>query len=348
MSGPIITVGEAPDNAGEQIRRERAEAERMFDRNDVEARYHTGGRHSFHSKGISSDSRENPDTLLRPQDTYLEPEGMYSNEQRELELRETPPQEPSREDAAYWRKLYGDSENEKGAMRKLTELYESKIAALESAQQAQPAYTQPQPTTYVPTYEDFARRMPQRFIDKEDTDFVQASDVERLVREHIAPAVWQVSQQAASLAQAQLVAHKHAVGITPQVENQLMRSNPWLQGMPDGLHRINAMQSLMQQAQAANQAAERAQATQPREVQTPQHNYSASQAAARRVTYVEPGRAPSTGHETPSREDLFMREMQQALQQPYGEPRRAAMEKVYNRFGVHRMNDFRDPSILTR
>jgi hypothetical protein len=294
-----------------------------------------GGRIDTETRGISSEEPRQFE-VDDPRVTVLdENSNTYVQEQPGVEQ----PNEPN------YRQMYGESENQKGEWRRTAEA--NRQTAEQAMAQAQALQVQlevlrnsqtPGATGYPSAPVPPAQ--PQRFLDnKEDEDIVYAQDVERLVQEKIAPAMQQLNYQTQQLAQAQVMTLKQSAGITPVIEQQLTMTNPWLNGVPDGPQKVEAMRGLLANQQRQQQ--------QPQRVQTPQVQTTPVREAARRVTYVEPGR-PSPTDEHPSAEQLFDKEMEEAMREPWGEARRAAMQKVFRKYGVDNVNDFTGSGILTR
>lgn len=147
-----------------------------------------------------------------------------------------------------------------------------------------------------------------------------------MLRSVVAPAVMQLHTQTLELQRQQVQAMKSAVGITPDVEAKLNAECPWLQSVPDGVARIQAMQGYVRQRQA--QAPQAQQASQQAQAQV-----SPQQAAARRVTYIESnGAARSAESEVP---------LQQRIAQEFGQAQGAAAKKaVLMKYGMQQANDW--------
>ena len=163
------------------------------------------------------------------------------------------------DEAEKFRQLYGNSENEKGALRKreaeLMEAFNGLMAQHEALQQRMtqpqqygqgtpnpPQFAQPQ--QYVPQIDPFAGIG--------DDDVIQGKQVKDLVYRHIAPEMFnlqnltqQAMQRTADL-EARLVKQaKETVGLTPVDEYRLMGKNPWLRNLPPA-SRTEALAGLRQ------------------------------------------------------------------------------------------------------
>lgn len=342
-SEKVFSAGEATDDAIQAFVR------------DGEASWVDGSRHSSEQTALGS----GPDAE-RARLEYLE--------QRGTPLLPTPPvQERLMSDEpapADYQQLYGNEANEKGKWRRtaeeaLAELNQAKaeLAALRNFQAGQgaptgypPAYgyqPQYQPAyqpTYAPQYAT-APNVPQipqnsattaptpmNFFNKEAGEFIEVSEMNKVLGEVVAPAVMQLWQQQQMLQQAQVAAMKMTAGITPQVEQRLTMSFPWLQSIQDGPPRIAAMQDVL--------ARESQQPTAP--VRAPQATQSPVEAAARRVTYIEssgqrsmkgPGEGPTVA---------------QIMKEEFDKAQTAAEKKaVLLKYGTQQVNDF-GPGVLSR
>lgn len=273
-----------------------------------------------------------------------------------FEVEPTPltPEQASGQVDTDWQKLYGNSENEKGAWRRTAQEAMSQLeqmkAELEQMRQAfnqpqQPGYgyAQPQqaqhPNYAAQSYTQQPYQLPQTFFpDKQEGDYVEVKDVDNLVKSAIAPAVMQLWQQTAELQRMQLEASKATQGITPQIERTIVTRYPWIAHMPEGPARIQAMADIMRGSQPGggqSQVQSRAPASQP----TPTGIHPA-EAAARRVVYVESGQKAATGNEEMP--------LQQRIEQEFNAARTAEEKrKVLMKYGMAQVNDFgRD--VLTR
>jgi hypothetical protein len=234
-----------------------------------------------------------------------------------------------------FQQMYGQSENEKGQWRKtateaMAELEKMKLelGAMRAAVTPNAATGYPQPQTYgapQPAQAQQAPQLPETFFpEKEPGDFMEAKDVDALVRNVLAPAVLQLNQQQLQLQQQSVAAQKAAAGITPIVEAKLNAECPWLQAVPEGPTRIQAMQGVLQQLKAA----------QPQQPQQPQQTRVAPEAAAaRRVTYVESQQAAkSSESEVP---------LQQRIAQEMAGAKTAAQKKaILMKYGMQQANDW--------
>ena len=193
------------------------------------------------------------------------------------------------DEAAKWQKLYGDSENEKGALRKnqqeLMEAFNGLMAQYEALQSnpnmgnpaATPQYGQAQ--AYVPTQDPFAGLG--------DDDVVQGKQIKDLLHREIGPALGAVLQQnqQAMARMAQLEGRivkqtKEASGITPVDEFRLTARNPWVRDLSPA-QRAQALSSL-KQAELITQPPPVPQA--PAQIPAPT---APQQRILNRMTYVE-------------------------------------------------------------
>jgi hypothetical protein len=201
-----------------------------------------------------------------------------------------------------FKKLYGESENEKGQLRKnqqeLMEAFNGLMAQYEALQASpQPQQWSPQvmpnqfgPMPYGPAQPQFA----DPFEGVQDADYVDGKTmrnvVERAVGQATAFAVGQAQQalQRQSILEQKLAQQARAAsGISKLDEYRLAAKNPWLNQLPDA-QRFAAIQSL--------KAAEGVAAPQAPAVQAPQQNDSQSR-ILNRVTYIE-GSNPTVPDQT--------------------------------------------------
>jgi hypothetical protein len=260
--------------------------------------YQPGGRHDFESKGMGSGVGE-------PQlpAAYEEPQVQAEENIAVQSLSNAQEQD--------WKKLYGQSENEKGEWRKtasetMNELQQLKneLAAMRNGQAYQPGpnatvAAPPQP----PPQHVSQDALPETYFpNKSPDDIVEVKDVDAMVRNAVAPAVLQLHNQQVVMYQQQLAGQKAAAGLTPVIEQRLMADNPWLNQVPEGAARIQAMQRL---------ASTRPTITEP----TPrpeQKMVSPTQAASRRVTYVESNNQRSQAESQESAQERIAKEFYSA------------------------------------
>ena len=244
-----------------------------------------------------------------------------------------------------FRQLYGRSENEKGQWRRvaedaMTQLEQLKgeLALLRNATSTTANYPPSQQGYNVvstPTQQqqpvDYSQMLPATYFpNKQPNDVVEVAEVDQLVRGAIGPAVLQLQQQQQALWAQQIAAMKASAGITPAVEARLVSTHPWLNNVQDGQPRIAAMQSIIVQA---SQPAQPTQAA-------PQPLVNPTQAAARRVTYVESGR--------PTSPDGAGKPLQQIIAEEFAQAKTSAEKRaVLMKYGAQRANEF-GSSVLTR
>jgi hypothetical protein len=192
---------------------------------------------------------------------------------------------------------------------------------------------------------------------KQDDEMVLAGEVNEAFSREVLPYVAQMNQQMqglyGALEQERLARvndYKARSGITPQVEQQVVASNPWVNSIQDPMARANAVINLARaaQAQAMLRRATPAQQASAAQPQTP----NPAQAAVQRSSYVERGTNKISGSDNPqvTREQQFMKEMQVIRSKfPYGDPRRGEAERaLLGKYGVGQVSGYRDPSISTR
>ena len=258
------------------------------------------------------------------------------------------------EDAANFKKLYGDSENEKGDLRRrvdeLTQQQERTLEMLSHAQTApqQPFAQQPpvypQPTSYphnvtapnAPTQ----TQAPMNFLTGEYADEALAKDVQSTLQDVFAPAFQQLEGQNAQLrslveqqAQAQYQATKEQAGITRFKELQLITKYPVLQTMQESPQKLAFMQSLLANEQATATPGNGTPAQAP-----PTAAQAVTERVVRRVTHVEPSQARTS--EPVDKAAEFRREMAEAQRKDFGTGERArAMRAVFTKYGIKSVND---------
>lgn len=193
------------------------------------------------------------------------------------------------EELARFKKLYGDSENEKGELRRqfqeLNEAFTGLMAQVESQSATPPA---PQWGPVAP--QQYPAPAPQfnPLADIDDDSFVEGKKVKRLIEEGIAPAIAGLYQQlqqtqaraAAAERQAAMQA-RAALGITQLDEYRLTGKNPWLRNLPEP-QRLQAMQALKAQERAVS----------PQQQVPTQTPSEAQQRVLSKVTFVE-GNTPN-------------------------------------------------------
>jgi len=161
--------------------------------------YQPGSRHALDDKGMGSgigvpnNSRELPPDERIPEQDFLPPDTSGLDA-----------------DLADWKARYGNSENEKGQWRKTaTEAVDELKRAQTELAQLRAGFNAPPPQPAYQGYQSTAPTYPQQiappqqtpvipetfFPGKEDNDVVEVADVNRMVRELIAPAVLQLHNQ---------------------------------------------------------------------------------------------------------------------------------------------------------
>lgn len=346
MAGEVQTVGvsDATPQAMEQLRQERADA--LQD-------YMTSVRGAptlEQAQGITSQAPIYPTNELTPQ--QAQQQNADNRAQQDAQ---------AAQEAAHWKKLYGDSENEKGELRRQAEaLAQAKQqleeqmalqAAMQAAQMGSnpyqpyapqtgaypqaPQYGAPTGNFYQPPPAAPPQWGPQRanfdpFNGRSDDDVWTTRDVKTLVNDTLAPIMdnaymqaQQAAHQAAQL-QAQMYAQaKIAAGVTPLAEQKVLMANPWLQGVQDPFARLNAIKALMPKDAPATPASVAAPAPQ------------GVQLARERVTYVETGRATTATDNRPTAQQVLEQEWAATMALPLHTGERAkAQEALLRKNGV--------------
>lgn len=281
-----------------------------------------GSRYDFYDTGYGSGVHQAMPTRLNPPEdnVVINPQEPTTNL----------PYQPDETD--HWKKLYGDSENAKGELRREIAARDAQLAQINAELAALRVAQNASSTGYtrqsVPTAAQPAAPIPDTFFPgKTKEELVEVGEVDSMLTT-VAIAFQQQQQALQALQAAQLGAQKHAVGITPAVEQKLVSENPWLSNMPEGLAKVQAMQTLINrqaQQEAGPQPAPRSAQVNP------------AQAAARRVTYIESGNAPSAaqGEGVP---------LQQRVAQELAEARAKgganAMRAVLMKYGMQQVNDW--------
>lgn len=303
-----------------------------------------GGRHDMEDRGMGSGiGRGNGGQW---ENKPRQEERMYVQDEQNEQVVEQEVEQPQD-----FKKLYGQSENEKGELRRANEQLQNQLNSINAEiAQMRASFQQPQypngtfngQPQQVPGY-GYAPQQPQIpqlpanfFTDKDENDFLEAKDVNKLMRELIGPAVIELHQEQQRLVQAQTAAAKQAAGVDNTTEQRLLTSYPWLRNLR-GQEQLTAMQSLLQQ--------ERQQAQQ-QQTQSAPPPPAAAAPAARRVTYIESGtgRARTT-------DDEDSRPVTERIREELAEAKRQggsfAMKKVLAKHGIGQVNDF-GPEFLTR
>ena len=255
----------------------------------------------------------------------------------------TPNQES---DSEKWKKLYGQSENEKGEARRraeqLEEAFNGAMAQLEAFQansQQRSWNNQMPPQNFGPPV---PYGQPQNPFDSiNDEEYMQGKQVKDLIEQHIAPplaAAFQQSQESAQriaqLERALLNQARATSGISKLDEFRLAAKNPWLNNLPEG-QRLAAISSLKQ-----------AEVPQPSQVQSPQIQAETQNRIMNKITYIE-GSNPNVPDVTEAAiEAAKQRDYAIAMNQPAETGERArALRAVANKYG---MNIGQNPSDLAR
>jgi hypothetical protein len=332
---------------------------------------HQGGvQHDLQPKGFTSDQ-----SMQNAQD-------FQQQEWNNLEQYETIPQSnfqgnpvPDQD----FQRMYGQSENEKGELRKRLELAEERERMLQAQLQGQvnpvqapnffgPAASPQQETVQAPVQYTNAPQHPQsydlskiRFTDKPDGEMILAEDFNQAIRDQVAPYVLdaynrsQAAEAAAAQAQARLFeSQKSHAGITPQIEQAALTAQPWIRNIGDPTAYLGALQNFKstQDLQTAQQAAiprpvPQARQAQPAQVQSANPQ---GQRMLRRTTYVEGAGQRMAGESNQGQNSAVMQweaAWAATMQLPFGQ-RAAKQRELLNSRGVNSVSGFRDPNVLTR
>ncbi len=315
--------------------------------------YQEGGRHDLNPRGLSTDDVHRRTELLN------HPQVIMPEEQTFVQGAPQPQQEPQD-----FQRLYGQSENEKGELRKELAARMDELTAikLETAagsvqlpqffnalpQQAQQPQPQAQP--------QFNPSQSPRIVQKADGEPMFAEDVEEVLRTNVAPAIFQMQQQV-QFSQAQVAeankrlfeVEKSRLNISAQEERMFVAQNPWLQNVQDPNAYLQALGSLKQRsvAEAKAQAAQQPAPATPTPVQTPQQ-----QQMVRQRTFVETSNQSAGPVQSDSVNTNPQRQFAQAwaesLTLPFGPERATAQRKLMKQIGARQVSGYRDPQVLTR
>jgi hypothetical protein len=332
-------------------------------------RHQDGGQHDLEQRGITSQSQDEQEQVLTEASEFSQ--SQYPQPQSATFVQDQPPQpsvalpasQPAGQD---FQKLYGKSENEKGELRRaLKQQMEANQQLLQQVQAAQTMYPQPPQPQYAPPPQPqyippqgnvvmAQPQPPQRVTSKEGDEMVVAADLDEAFRNGVEPHLANLHQQMAQMQQvvmqqqqAFVDTQKTQLGITPQIETQLIMENPWLRTIPTPQAYIQALSNLVRgkQSQALLQRT-----TPP--TQTPQGNPQvnpAVQEAARRVTYVERGVPQVSDAGGITAEQRFQMEWDKTMRLPLeGGARGKAQRELMQRAGVQQVSGFRDPTVVTR
>jgi len=252
---------------------------------------------------------------------------------------------PSDNEVEKWKRLYGQSENEKGEARRreqeLTEAFNGLMGQFEQLQ----ANTQQRSWSPQMPPQNFGPQVPygqtQNPFDKiSDDEFMQGRQVKDLIEQHIAPplaAAFQQSQESAQriaqLERALLNQARATSGISKLDEFRLAAKNPWLNNLPEG-QRLAAISSLKQAEVPLPQ------------VQSPQVQAETQNRIMNKITYIE-GSNPNVPDATEAAvEAAKQRDYALAMAMPAETGERArALRAVATKYN---MNIGQNPSDLAR
>jgi len=315
-----------------------------------------GGRHDLESRGMTTDN------VGVMEDAHLNPYTPAAVPNEADYVQQIAPVQDTN-----WQQEYGRSENEKGELRKQLQaiadenflLKQQSMGApvelpsffnAQSPQAQVPHQAQPQPQVPQPvTPPMFDPNLMPRIVDKEDGEPMLAEDVDRLLREKVAPVIYgmqnQLDQAQANTAAANqrlFEAEKARIGLTLQEEQMLVAQNPWLRGMREPQAYLSAIGQLKTQQAVVAQPAQAAPTVALSPVQ---------QQEVRRRTFVEASRQAAGPMQTDSAaidpNRLFAQKWAETMQLPY-EKKAAAQRALLKARGAQTVSGYRDPSVLTQ
>lgn len=359
-SGPVNVNAQA--NAQPQPSWEEQQANFQEEMNGV--RHQGGTQHDLQTKGYSSDnSVEDARNFQQTQWNDLE-----TNVQ--VPLHNYQGDQVANQD---FQNMYGQSENEKGELRKALQAQMDannqllsrmnqvsnpqtplpQFFAASPQRQEQPVNSPQVQNTAVPQSPNFKDV---RFLAKEDDEMVLASDLNKVIQEQVAPYVYDAYQQAAearnqtSVVQKQLFeSQKLQMGITPQIEQMAIAQQPWMAnvGTPEAyLGALHNFKATMDRAQLLEQQ-------QPNPIPQARQNVSSNPQArrmVRRTTYVE-GQGQAMAGEPSQGPSNAMAQWEAAWSQsealPFAE-RAAVQRELLKTRGVGQVSGYRSPNVLTK
>ena len=318
-----------------------------------------GGRHDLDPRGLSSQNfNESYDHLI---------DGGNGNNQLEAENTYRP--SPSGQD---FRKLYGQSENEKGELRRalqaqldMHQQLMAEVAALKGSygqaqQQPPPQFWnngQQQGQQFQYQQQPVAQQQVQlpKFINKSDDEMLLPSDVNRVLTEQVAPYVFAVqaqaqqAQQAALQAQQQLFeTQKLNIGLTQQLEMQILQRKPWLRSINDPSAYLSSMAGELAEIKRSTPSMSNGNGG---GVQYAPQSPQPQQRILRRVSYVEGGGGTSNAQDRQNvnPQEALQAAWQETLNMEFGKPERAKRQReILRKLGIDEVTGYRDQNILTR
>jgi len=289
-----------------------------------------------HAYGYSSQGPD-PETQFQ-QDNQPSLEQLEEMEQ----LRQNTPNQPQQN----WQQLYGQSENEKGELRRQLQAAQEAQAQLalqqqmvQAQMQLTMAQNQPQPR---PQQQHYQPQGP-LFPGKTREDVITLGEIE----DRLAPAIQGLIYNAAESAnerysalEAQFVnSRKAQAGITPMAEFQILAEQPWINSL-NGAAKVDAMVSVL----ALKKAQQPVQPAQPQ----PQPQAPMT-AAPRRLLYVEPGRPTAQEPRPIDRQAAMQQEWMATMSRPlHGGQRETAQKLILMKYGANQVSGYRDTNIITR
>jgi hypothetical protein len=350
-----------------------------------------GGQHDMYPRGLTTDNGEwnqPADTteivpLIPNQPSFTPPPQEMGGGQLS--------QQPAHSSEQDWRRMYGQSENEKGELRKSLQAQMDansqllqQINQFLTQPQASPTYAPnfPQPPTYQPSsnfpptyngsnlgYSTIPHNItpygypqpsqpPPRFVEKNDGEMVFAEDVDGAIRgtlnNFVAPVLYNTQEQVrlareenAQLRQMLLSQEKSKRGITPQIEMSALAERPWIRNLQNNNEAYLGALADYLEVKKAQMLIQRTQPNQIVSNVVPQAVVpNTAQSATRRVTYVE-GSNPAT-QDPGNQVNAFDREMREAAKEPNLSKRAVKMREIFAKHNVREVNDWRDPSVVSR
>lgn len=298
---------------------------RQFRRDMEGESYQDGSRFDTSDRGFGSGTHKpTPHRMTEP-----EPNVSDRHAEKDYVEEEAPPAE----DPSRWKKLYGESENAKGEWRRMAQEQNEELARLrtelEVLREARNSY-QTASTSGSGAPAPTAPQIPETFFpEKSPGDLVDVNDMDKMLAT-VANVVWQQNQALQNLQSQSAASAKLVAGITPALETKMLSTNSWLRSVPDGPARVEAMKSMLAREREDDKPSD----PRPRPRTT---MVSPSQAAARRATYIESGKAPSA---SPDEGVPVMEQVARELAEARAKGGARAMRSVLNKHGMDSVNDW--------
>lgn len=252
---------------------------------------------------------------------------------------------PNQSQPQNWQQLYGQSENEKGELRRQLQAAQEAQAQLALQQQMLQSMqlAQAQNQNHQPPQQPRYQPQGPLFPGKTRDDVLTLGEIEDRLAPAIQGLIYNQGQEAetryAALETQFVNTRKAQAGITPMVEFQILAEQPWINSL-NGAARVDAMASVLalKKAQAPVQPAQ------------PQAQPMAQRpVATQRLLYVEPGR-PTANEPRPVDPQMAMQqEWMASMSLPMeGGKRELAQKQILLKYGAQQVSGWRDPNILSR